>query len=228
MRGLINRRSVVFLATGLVLAAERARSQEKPEFIDAAALSGIGDRLQGVTKELAARFAERAEGEWIKELNDDIGRLFELLPKLQVSRFYAEMLDYDVTILGKAVKEDDLNKVTDYVRITHEDIKIKLWGIEFQLNWGARSSDISVEVDTITTYSKKPVNGLQIHFYMLGSGDSGPPFRTFNKLTTPTQDFVPPGHYIIHVLNAKNEVRLKRTRTISGRQPAEKIEIGIG
>ena len=68
MMSLIDRRSVVFFATGLVLAAEGARSQEKPEFIDAATLSDIGGRLSGTTKELMARFAERAEGEWIKHM----------------------------------------------------------------------------------------------------------------------------------------------------------------
>ncbi len=231
MMSLIDRRSVVFFATGLVLAAEGARSQEKPEFIDAATLSDIGGRLSGTTKELMARFAERAEGEWIKELDDDIGRLFNVLFKVQVSKFYAEMLEYDATILGKAVKEDDLDKVTDYVRISHEDIKVKLRGIEFQINWGATSSDISVEINTITTYSKKPVNGFEISFYMLGTGTSAPPFRVFKDLTTPSKDSVPPGHYIIHVIqmrNSKREVRLATTRTIWGRQPEEKIEIGIG
>ncbi|WP_119269719.1 hypothetical protein [Taklimakanibacter deserti] len=184
-----------------------------------------------MTKELASRFAERAEGEWIKELDGDIGRLFEFLPRLQVSKFYAAMLDYDVTLLAEAVKEDDPGKVTNYVRITHEDIKVKLWSIEFQIQWGAESSDISVEVDTITTYSRKPVNGLEISFHMLGAGTSGPPFRVFRDLTTPTKDSVPPGHYIIRVIQMRNykpEVRREMTRTIWGRQPEEKIEIGIG
>lgn len=231
MRGLINRRSIVFVAAGIALAAKGVRSQEKPEFVDATTLSGIGDRLTSTTKELASRFAERAEGAWIRELNDDIGRLFEFLPRLQVSKFYAAMLDYDVTLLAQAIKEDDPSKVTNYVRITHEDIQVKLWSVEFQIKWGAESSDISVEVDTITTYSRKPVNGFEISFHMLGIGTSGPPFRVFKDLTTPTKDSVPPGHYIIRVIqmrNSKPEVRRETTRTIWGRQPEEKIEIGIG
>ncbi|QIG46581.1 hypothetical protein G5V57_01690 [Nordella sp. HKS 07] len=227
MRGLISRRSFALLAASLALASERAFSQGKPDLIDNETLSQITARLTGAAQELLPRFADRSESGWIKQLGDDISRLVGYLPKFEVSKFYGEMLDYDAATLRKAATEEDMDKATDYIRISHEDIKIKLWGIEFQLQRGETSTDVAVEVNTITSYDRKPVNGLYIQFYMLGTGDSIPPFRVFPKLTTPTQDFMPPGYYIIHVRTAKDALVIKNRCTLLGRQPVERIEIGI-
>lgn len=227
MRGLISRRSFVLLAAGVALAGDRAHSQEKPELIDSESLSQITGRLRDAAKELVPRFADRSEAGWVRQLGEDIDRLIDYLHKFEVSKFYGEMLDYDAATLRKAAAEENMEKATDYIRISHEDIKIKLWGIEFQLQRGETSTDVAVEVNTITSYDRKPVNGLYIQFYMLGTSDSGPPFRVFSKLTTPTQDFMPPGYYIIHVRTAKDALVIKNRYTILGRQPAERIEIGI-
>lgn len=227
MRGMISRRSFVLAAAGVALAGGQALSQEKPELVDSESLSRITAGLTGAAKELLPRFANRAEAGWIIQLGQDIGRLVDYLPKFEVSKFYGEMLDYDAATLRRAASEEDMDKATDYIRISHEDIKIKLLGIEFVLQRGATSSDIAVEVNTITSYDRKSVNGLRIEFHMLGTGDSGPPFRVFGKLTTPTQDSVPPGYYIIHVRTAKDALMLKNRYTILGQRPAERIEIGI-
>lgn len=227
MRGLISRRSFVLAAAAVAVAGKRAFSQEKPELIDNETLSGITGRLSEAAKALVPRFADRSEAGWIMQLGADIGRLVDYLPKFEVSKFYGEMLDYDAATLRRAATEEDMEKATDFIRISHEDIKIKLLGMEFELQRGTTISDIAVEVNTITSYDRKPVNGLNIQFHMLGTGDSGPPFLVFKTLTTPTKDFVPPGYYIIHVRTAKDKLMLKNRYTLLGRQAAERIEIGI-
>jgi hypothetical protein len=225
----LNRRSLIMLAalSGIIGSPARSQVPIKPYVLDFETLKGIAGGLQSIANEVANKFMGRPESDWVSQVAEDATALADLVTKVgRTSSFYGAMLSYDTLLFQKAKEESDWWRALEYVRTAYDDISQKLETLEaviFQTT--DQIADIPVEVST--TQKGKPVNGLYVHFYMRGLPDAESPFLIFSQVTTPTQERVPPGKYVVRVLDSNEKLRQARNADVGGKGELVKIEIPI-
>jgi hypothetical protein len=149
------------------------------------------------------------------DLTDDLLQRWQSANRPDLPATYIASLSLNTGFVREAIQTGDTGVRHALLRDVENDLELKTLFTSVFGAAGGFAAQVQVEVSTVK--GGATVSGYSVQANRKRLPERVPPFLEFGRLTSPATEELPPGNYVIRILDAKGVLAATKDHTVTGR-----------